>query len=100
MLDTPRWKKLGSAWDSEKRHALVMAWHNANGLYTTILDSGNGHAWADIDALDFPGWPDSSKGIYGLKKKAIVAALSNGNVRFLVDLVRSPCATYRAPSQP
>ncbi|RPD73748.1 haloacid dehalogenase [Lentinus tigrinus ALCF2SS1-7] len=64
MLETPRWKKLGSAWDNEQRQALVKAWHKAN------------------------GWPDSSKGIYGLKKKAIVAALSNGNVRFLVDLAK------------
>ncbi|KAI0697746.1 haloacid dehalogenase [Cerioporus squamosus] len=64
MLETPRWKKLGSAWDSDKRQALVMAWHKAN------------------------GWPDSSKGIYRLKKKAIVAALSNGNIRFLVDLAK------------
>ncbi|TFK78259.1 haloacid dehalogenase [Polyporus arcularius HHB13444] len=64
MLESPRWSKLGSAWDSDHREALVKAWHKAN------------------------GWPDSSKGIYGLKKKAIVAALSNGNIRFLVDLAK------------
>ncbi|KAI0737580.1 haloacid dehalogenase [Daedaleopsis nitida] len=65
LLENPRWKALASAWDDEKRQALVMAWHKA------------------------PGWPDSSKGIYALKKKAIVAALSNGNIRFLVDLAKN-----------
>ena len=36
------------------------------------------------------GWPDSSPGVRALKEKAIVVALSNGNMRFLVDLVSGP----------
>ncbi len=31
MLESSRWSKLGSAWDSDRREALVKAWHKANG---------------------------------------------------------------------
>ncbi|KAI1785912.1 haloacid dehalogenase [Ganoderma leucocontextum] len=62
MLESLRWKHLAGHWDDAKRDELVMSWHNAQ------------------------GWPDATKGLYALKKKAIVAALSNGNIRFLVDL--------------
>ena len=34
-----------------------------------------------------PGWPDSSEGLYALKKTAIICTLSNGNARLLVDMV-------------
>jgi len=37
----------------------------------------------------FPkGWPDTVEGLHALKKHAILATLSNGNVRLLIDLVR------------
>ncbi|KAI0770922.1 haloacid dehalogenase [Trametes elegans] len=64
MLDSPRWKHLASQFDDAKRQKLVLFWHK----------------------LD--GWPDSSNGLYGLKKKAIIGTLSNGNVRLLVDMAR------------
>jgi hypothetical protein len=33
------------------------------------------------------GWPDATEGLYALKKRMIIATLSNGNVRLLVDMV-------------
>ncbi|PIL33890.1 hypothetical protein GSI_03596 [Ganoderma sinense ZZ0214-1] len=65
LLTTPRWKHLASHWDDAKRHELVMSWHKAQ------------------------GWPDAPKGLYALKQNAIVVALSNGNLRFLVDLAKN-----------
>lgn len=34
------------------------------------------------------GWPDTVQGLHKLKELAIIATLSNGNVRLLVDMVR------------
>ncbi|KAI0633829.1 haloacid dehalogenase [Trametes polyzona] len=64
MLESPRWKHLASVWDDAKRHELVLAWHRSD------------------------GWADVSRGLYALKKKKIIAALSNGNMRFLVDVAK------------
>ncbi|KAI0373474.1 haloacid dehalogenase [Pilatotrama ljubarskyi] len=64
MLESPRWKHLASVWDDAKRHELVLAWHRSD------------------------GWPDVKRGLYALKKTKIVAALSNGNMRFLVDVAK------------
>src|SRR5882757_1176194 len=33
------------------------------------------------------GWPDTVQGLSALKKQVIIATLSNGNVRLLVDMV-------------
>ncbi|KAI0762299.1 haloacid dehalogenase [Fomes fomentarius] len=64
MLASERWKHLAPLLDDAKRTELVHFWHN----------------------LD--GWPDSSQGLYALKKKAIIGTLSNGNVRLLVDMAK------------
>ncbi|KAI0641235.1 haloacid dehalogenase [Trametes meyenii] len=64
MLESPRWKHLGPQWDEAKRQEAVSFWHK----------------------LD--GWPDSSKGLYELKKKAVIGTLSNGNVRLLVNMAK------------
>ncbi|KAI0353234.1 haloacid dehalogenase [Trametes cingulata] len=64
MLHSERWQHLGPLWDDEKRQEMVNFWHK----------------------LD--GWPDSSKGLHALKKKAIIGTLSNGNVRLLVDMAK------------
>lgn len=39
------------------------------------------------DAVLDTGWPDTSRGLYALKKQKMVIALSNGNMRFLIDVV-------------
>ncbi|OJT05043.1 hypothetical protein TRAPUB_4108 [Trametes pubescens] len=64
MLESPRWKHLAPGWDEAKRRELVLAWHRSD------------------------GWPDVSRGLYALKKKKIIVALSNGNMRFLVDVAK------------
>ena len=35
----------------------------------------------------YQGWPDAVDGLHALKKLTIIAALSNGNVRQLIDSV-------------
>ncbi|KAI1787654.1 haloacid dehalogenase [Ganoderma leucocontextum] len=64
MLESLRWKHLAPMWDDARRDELVQFWHR----------------------LD--GWPDSSTGLYAMKKKAIIGTLSNGNVRLLVDMAK------------
>ncbi|TDL21296.1 haloacid dehalogenase [Rickenella mellea] len=64
MFTTPRWAHLSSAFDDKIRGELVMIWHRLN------------------------GWPDSSEGLYALKKRFIITTLSNGNVRLLVDMAK------------
>ncbi|KAL0959145.1 hypothetical protein HGRIS_014432 [Hohenbuehelia grisea] len=64
MLASPSWSKLGALWQDEERKQLNLAWHRLN------------------------GWPDSSEGLKRLKKTKILATLSNGNVRLLVDMAK------------
>ncbi|KAI0816907.1 haloacid dehalogenase [Trametes gibbosa] len=64
MLESARWIHLAPRWDGDKRAEMVQFWHR----------------------LD--GWPDSSRGLYAMKKKAIIGTLSNGNVRLLVDMAK------------
>ncbi|KAJ6483924.1 HAD-like domain-containing protein [Mycena sanguinolenta] len=64
MLDTPQWKPFGDKLTSEARDELNLIWHK----------------------LD--GWPDATPGLYALKKEVIIATLSNGNVRLLLDMAK------------
>ncbi|KAL1940511.1 hypothetical protein VTO73DRAFT_7946 [Trametes versicolor] len=64
MLASPRWEHLSPRWDDAERQAMVRFWHK----------------------LD--GWADSSKGLYAMKKKAVIGTLSNGNVRLLVNMAK------------
>ncbi|KAJ7225221.1 haloacid dehalogenase [Mycena haematopus] len=64
MLDTPKWKPFGDKLTSEARDELNLIWHR----------------------LD--GWPDATPGLYALKKEVIIATLSNGNVRLLLDMAK------------
>jgi len=64
ILATPQWAAFGEKLTAEARDALNLAWHR----------------------LD--GWPDASPGLYALKKETIIATLSNGNIRLLVDMAR------------
>jgi len=64
MLESPRWSHLASRCSEEKRRDLTLVWHQLH------------------------GWPDSTEGLYALKKYKIIGTLSNGNVRLLVDMAR------------
>jgi len=65
MLASSQWSHLSTVFPEEERKQLTDFWHR----------------------LD--GWPDSSPGLYKLKKHFIVATLSNGNVRLLVDMAKN-----------
>ncbi|KAI0069867.1 haloacid dehalogenase [Panus rudis PR-1116 ss-1] len=64
LLMSDRWKHLSTQWDDAKRHELVLLWHKLG------------------------GWPDTTEGLYLLKRKAIIGTLSNGSARLLVDMAK------------
>ncbi|KAJ7616080.1 haloacid dehalogenase [Roridomyces roridus] len=64
ILATPEWKKLGDPLGPEERAHLNLSWHRLR------------------------GWPDTVEGLYALKKQLIIATLSNGNIRLLVDMAK------------
>jgi len=65
MLSSPKWEHLSALWSEEERQRLNLVWHR----------------------LD--GWPDATDGLYQLKGQKIIATLSNGNVRLLVDMAKN-----------
>ncbi|KAJ7252443.1 HAD-like domain-containing protein, partial [Mycena rebaudengoi] len=64
LLQSSEWKAFGEFLSKDERDKLNNAWHR----------------------LD--GWPDATASLYTLKNHVIVAALSNGNVRLLVDMAK------------
>jgi HAD superfamily hydrolase (TIGR01493 family) len=64
MLASPEWASVGEKWSKEERDDLNLAWHRLK------------------------GWPDATKSLYAMKKDYILAALSNGNMRLLVDMAK------------
>ncbi|KIK54204.1 hypothetical protein GYMLUDRAFT_48876 [Collybiopsis luxurians FD-317 M1] len=64
MLSSPRWSHVGKVLDEDARVHLNLVWHRLN------------------------GWPDTVEGLHELKKNVIIASLSNGNVRLLVDMAK------------
>ncbi|KAJ6502821.1 HAD-like domain-containing protein [Mycena vitilis] len=64
ILATPQWKSFREKLTTEARSELNLVWHRLH------------------------GWPDSTPGLYALKKEAIIATLSNGNIRLLIDMAK------------
>ncbi|KAJ8082739.1 hypothetical protein PM082_008595 [Marasmius tenuissimus] len=64
MLASPRWSTFASVLDESAKKHLNFVWHRLK------------------------GWPDTVQGLQNLKKHTIVACLSNGNVRLLVDMAK------------
>ncbi|KAJ3505587.1 hypothetical protein NLJ89_g7336 [Agrocybe chaxingu] len=64
LLSSAEWASVGRLFDEDARQHLNLAWHR----------------------LD--GWPDTVEGLRALKKQLIIATLSNGNVRLLVDMAK------------
>ncbi|KAH9475811.1 (S)-2-haloacid dehalogenase 4A [Psilocybe cubensis] len=62
VLDSPEWSHVGRLWDETVRQSINFSMHQLN------------------------GWPDAADGLHELRKHTIVASLSNGNVRMLLDL--------------
>jgi len=65
MLCSPKWAHIGELWDEQSKQELNLVWHRLK------------------------GWPDVVDGLTSLKKQAIIATLSNGNVRLLVDMAKT-----------
>ena len=76
----------------------ALPWTNIDGLHRRILDrvlAGRGIALPEADAAALnriwhrlDPWPDSAGGLARLKKRFVLATLSNGNLSLLVDLAR------------
>lgn len=76
----------------------ALPWTNIDGLHRRILDRvlaahGLTLPEAEVQHLNrvwhrLDPWPDSAAGLALLKKRFMLATLSNGNVSLLVDLVR------------
>ncbi|KAL1744509.1 HAD-like domain-containing protein [Schizophyllum fasciatum] len=64
MLASQRWSHIGRHWDKAERDRLNTVWHRLN------------------------GWPDTTEGLLALKKNFVIASLSNGNARLLVDMAK------------
>ncbi|THH19270.1 hypothetical protein EUX98_g8808 [Antrodiella citrinella] len=64
MLKSPKWSHLVEGWDDTRRSESVHFWHTLN------------------------GWPDTTEGLYALKKRFILGTLSNGSARLLVDMAK------------
>ncbi|KAH7908282.1 HAD-like domain-containing protein [Hygrophoropsis aurantiaca] len=73
MLESPRWSRLAAVWSQQDRNDLVMTWHN--------LDP-------------YPG--DTLEGLAELKKHTIIATLSNGNLRLLLDMAKNASLPWDA----
>ena len=76
----------------------ALPWTNIDGLHRRILDGllaarGITLPEAEVGALNrvwhrLDPWPDSAAGLALMKKRFVLATLSNGNVSLLVDLAR------------
>ncbi|KAJ4472228.1 HAD-like domain-containing protein [Lentinula aciculospora] len=66
LLSTPRWSHFGIKLDEQTRYDLNLVWHR-------------------LDA-----WPDILPSLHILKSHFIIGTLSNGNMRLLIDLSKSP----------
>lgn len=83
MIDSPEspWAHLGQLWNDEERQNITSFWHKLDGKYDSVT------CFQNRNALN-SGWPDVVEGLTELKKKYIIVALSNGNMRLLVDMVK------------
>ncbi|KAH8825170.1 HAD-like domain-containing protein [Flagelloscypha sp. PMI_526] len=72
MLASDKWSKFGSPISEEEKSNLSLVWHRLK------------------------GWPDVETGLRALKKKCLIVALSNGNLRLLIDMARFMDAPWDA----
>jgi 2-haloacid dehalogenase len=99
------WDAFADAWRAGYRPAMArvrsgeLPWLNIDQLHRLILDellgkfSIEGLTEADIDHLNrawhrLDPWPDARRGLALLKRRHIIATLSNGNVALLVDMAK------------
>jgi FMN phosphatase YigB (HAD superfamily) len=83
MLTSPAWVKVGAKCGEREKEEMIQTWHKIDGAlgqYPILSALFNIHSHS--------AWPDSSAGLKALKKKVIIATLSNGTTRLLINLVR------------
>jgi 2-haloacid dehalogenase len=102
---TVDWEKFADAWRATYGPALnrvrrgELPWTPLDALHRMMLDKVladfgvKGLSEADIDGLNhvwhrLTPWPDAVSGLTRLKKKFIIAPLSNGNVRLMTDMAK------------
>ena len=84
----------------------ALPWTDLDGLHRRILDrllAARGLELSASDAADFNRvwhrlipWPDSVAGLYRLKQRYTITALSNGNVALLVNLAKQAALPWDA----
>jgi 2-haloacid dehalogenase len=99
------WEGFADAWRAGYRPAMArvrsgeLPWMNIDQLHRLILDELLGQFGLDVlteDELDhlnrvwhrLDPWPDARRGLALLKRRYVIATLSNGNVALLVDMAR------------
>jgi 2-haloacid dehalogenase len=97
--------KFADAWRAEYRPSMervrtgALPWTNLDGLHRMSLDKIlidfkiTGLSEAETDALNHAWhrlrpWPDAVSGLTRLKKKFIIAPLSNGNIALMTDMAK------------
>ena len=100
------WEAFADAWRGRYQPSLArvrdgeVPWTNLDSLHRASLDALSEEFGIDVltdkekDALNrawhrLPPWPDSVAGLTRLKRKFILATLSNGNVALLVNMARN-----------
>jgi len=99
------WEAVADAWRAGYRPAMArvrsgeLPWMNIDQLHRMILDGLleqfriEGLTEDEIDHLNrvwhrLDGWPDASRGLAMLKRRYVIATLSNGNVALLVNMAK------------
>jgi 2-haloacid dehalogenase len=99
------WDAFADAWRAGYRPSMARArsgelpWMNIDQLHRLILDEllGRFHVEGltedEIDHLNriwhrLDGWPDARRGLQLLKRRYVIATLSNGNVALLVNMAK------------
>ncbi|KAJ8295876.1 hypothetical protein OF846_001215 [Rhodotorula toruloides] len=87
LLEKPEYAGMKEIWDVEKRRELCWLWHKLDGKSSFALI-----CLTQADALSaLPAWPDSKPGLEALRDldpPVLLATLSNGTLRLLVDVTR------------
>ncbi|KAJ7251447.1 haloacid dehalogenase, partial [Mycena rebaudengoi] len=81
MLQSSEWKAFGEFLGKDERDKLNNAWHRLDGMCLRSF----GHFKFKSGVVT--GWPDATASLYALKSH-VIAALSNGNIRLLVDMAK------------
>lgn len=99
------WDAFADAWRGGYRPSMArvrsgeLPWMNIDQLHRLILDGllakfrVEGLTEEEIDHLNrvwhrLDGWPDASRGLALLKRRYVIATLSNGNVALLVNMAK------------